>query len=89
MLLVIIPARDEAGCIASAVEHLHLELAMHGIPHEIVVVDDGSTDNTWDILVATTQRIEKLVPVKNAAPHGFGRALQRGSLSLQATRSSS
>jgi dolichol-phosphate mannosyltransferase len=77
-LSVIIPARDEAGCIASTVEHLHLELGMHGIPHEIVVVDDGSGDETWEILVATSQRIEELVPVKNNAPHGFGRALQRG-----------
>jgi glycosyltransferase involved in cell wall biosynthesis len=44
LLSVIIPARDEAGCIASTVQHLHLELALNGIPHEIVVVDDGSRD---------------------------------------------
>jgi len=78
LLSVIIPARDEAGCIASTVEHLHLELGMHGIPHEIIVVDDGSSDKTWSILSATACRIEQLVPVKNGAPHGFGRALQRG-----------
>jgi dolichol-phosphate mannosyltransferase len=78
LLTVVIPARDEAGCIASTVQHLHLELALHGIPHEIVVVDDGSTDATWRILGETAERIEQLVPVKNAAPHGFGRALQRG-----------
>jgi hypothetical protein len=46
LLSVVIPARDEAGCIASTVEHLHLELALHAIPHEIVVVDDGSIDAT-------------------------------------------
>jgi glycosyltransferase involved in cell wall biosynthesis len=43
-LSVVIPARDEAGCIASTVEHLHLELTLQGIHHEIVVVDDGSRD---------------------------------------------
>ena len=52
LLSVVIPAHDEAGCIASTVEHLHLELALHAIPHEIVVVDDGSTDATWQILEA-------------------------------------
>ena len=78
LLSVVIPARDEEGCIASTVQHLHLELKLHGIPHEIVVVDDGSSDATWQILRDTAERIEELVPVKNAAPHGFGRALQRG-----------
>ena len=50
LLSVVIPARDEEGCIASTIEHLHLELSLHGVPHEIVVVDDGSTDSTWQIL---------------------------------------
>ena len=44
LLSIVIPARDEEGCIASTVEHLHLELWLNHIAHEIVVVDDGSTD---------------------------------------------
>ena len=46
LLSVIMPARDEEGCVCSTVEHLHLELRLHNIPHELVVVDDGSTDET-------------------------------------------
>jgi dolichol-phosphate mannosyltransferase len=77
-LSVVIPARDEEGCIASTVEHLHLELRMQEVPHEIVVVDDGSTDSTWRLLEETAERIPELAPVKNPGPHGFGRAIQRG-----------
>src|SRR5208283_2317479 len=44
LLSVVIPARDEEGCIAATVEHLHLELKLNRVPHEIVVVDDGSRD---------------------------------------------
>ena len=77
-LSIVIPARDEAGCIASTVEHLHLELTLQGIRHEIVVVDDGSRDETYAILEATTARIPNLVPVRSPGPHGFGRAIQRG-----------
>jgi len=57
LLSVIIPARDEEGCIASTVEHLHLELELRGVPHEIIVVDDGSTDRTWQILQAEAKRL--------------------------------
>lgn len=40
LLTVVIPTRDEEGCIASTVEHLHLELNLRGIPHGVIVVDD-------------------------------------------------
>lgn len=79
-LSIVIPARDEEGCIERTVEHLHLELEMHGIPHEIVVVDDGSRDRTWEILRRLQEKIPELVPVQNtdADGHGFGRAVIKG-----------
>lgn len=46
LLSVVIPARNEEACIASTVEHLYLELRRHNVPHEIIVVDDSSTDAT-------------------------------------------
>ena len=78
LLSIVLPARDEEGCIASTVEHLHLELRLQGVPHEIVVVDDGSTDATWTILLALKERIPELAPVQNLGAHGFGRAIIHG-----------
>ena len=77
-LSIVIPARDEEGCIASTVEHLHVELRLHNVPHEIIVVDDGSQDRTWAILQETRQRIPELVPIQNTGSHGFGRAIILG-----------
>jgi dolichol-phosphate mannosyltransferase len=78
LLSIVIPARDEEGCIASTVEHLHLELNLHGVPHEIVVVDDGSKDRTWDILQELRERVPTLAPVQNKGLNGFGRAITCG-----------
>lgn len=77
-LSVILPARDEEGCIASTVEHLHLELKLQDVPHEIVVVDDGSADNTWSILTSLQDHIPTLAPTQNTGQHGFGRAITWG-----------
>jgi dolichol-phosphate mannosyltransferase len=77
-LSVIIPARDEEGCIASTVEHLNLELNLHNVPHEIVVVDDGSSDRTWQILQELEARIPALAPMQNKGQPGFGRAVIYG-----------
>ncbi len=78
LLSVVIPARDEEGCIASTVEHLHLELRLRSVPHEIVVVDDGSTDSTWQILTGLAAHMPELAPLSNPGPHGFGRAIIYG-----------
>lgn len=78
LLSVVIPAQDEEGCIASTVEHLHVELRLHNVPHEIVVVDDGSTDKTWPILEELKKSIPDLVPLRNNGQHGFGRAVVCG-----------
>ena len=75
LLSVVMPARDEEGCICSTVEHLHLELSLKKIPHEIVVVDDGSSDTTWQLLQEVRQSIPELKPVQNTGLHGFGRAI--------------
>jgi dolichol-phosphate mannosyltransferase len=78
LLSVVIPARDEEGCIAATVEHLHLELRLNGVPHEIVVVDDGSRDGTWEILTRLKASVPTLNAIQNKGDHGFGRAIIHG-----------
>ena len=78
LLSVVIPARDEEDCIASTVEHLHIELRLRNVPHEIIVVDDGSADRTWKILQELAAKFPELHPVQNNSQHGFGAAVVQG-----------
>lgn len=78
LLSIVIPARDEEGCIASTVQHLHLELRLHDVPHEIVVVDDGSRDKTWQIVSDLSETLVELKPIRVVGEHGFGRAVIQG-----------
>lgn len=75
LLSIVIPARDEEGSVGTTVEHLHAKLDARNIPHEIVVVNDGSKDGTWDLLQNLQERIPQLHPVNNEGPNGFGRAI--------------
>lgn len=83
LLSVVIPALNEQDCICSTVAHLELELRMNGVPHEIVVVDDGSTDETWLRLMELRGRMPSLHPVQNRGEHGFGRAIVYGFEQMQ------
>lgn len=75
LLSVVIPARDEEESVSPTVRHLHLEFKLQNIPHEIVVVDDGSTDRTWEVLQELKKEIPTLHPLQNTGQHGFGRAI--------------
>ena len=78
LLSVVIPARDEEDCIGSTVEHLQIELRLRNVPHEIIVVDDGSADRTWQILQELAAKFSELHPVQNKSQHGFGAAIVQG-----------
>jgi len=77
-LSVVIPARDEEECIASTVRHLHLELGIQRVPHEILIVEDGSEDRTWQIAQSESSKIPEVRAIQNPGPHGVGRAIQQG-----------
>ncbi len=75
---IIIPARDEEGAIGATVRSIHEKLSSCAIPHEIVVINDGSTDHTWELLQSLAVEMPALRPLDNPGPHGIGRAIIYG-----------
>ena len=80
---VVIPARNEEESLPHTVTEIHRVLVQENVPHEIVVVDDGSGDRTWPVLQELRQRVPTLVPVQNTGPHGFGCAVVCGFESIR------
>jgi len=73
---IVVPAYDEEEGITGVVDRLGaLEL---GVPVEIIVVDDGSTDNTAAVLDALAERIPGLRVVRHGRNLGYGAALKTG-----------
>ncbi len=75
---IIIPARNEEESLPYTVRDIHEAMVQAGVPHEIVVVDDGSRDRTWAVLQELKQTVPMLAPVQNNGLHGFGRAVVLG-----------
>jgi dolichol-phosphate mannosyltransferase len=79
LLSVVIPARDEEESLPATLRAIAAAFGRAGVPHEIVVVDDGSQDRTWTVLAELQREIPTLAPTRNASgAHGFGRAVVWG-----------
>ena len=77
-LSVVIPARNESENLLLCVEELSEGLLAHKINHEILVVDDGSTDNTSILLQQIVQKYPTVRYLRNDGENGFGQAVRLG-----------
>lgn len=77
-LSVVIPARDEAGCIRATLDSVLAALRAESIPCEIIVVDDGSRDDTAALVRRHAAANPEILLVDNTGRHGFGMAVRTG-----------
>lgn len=75
-LSIIVPVYNEAGTVAAVIERL-LEIDLP-VPREIVVVNDGSTDGTRDVLQGIDPRPGLLQIVHAPVNGGKGSAIRTG-----------
>ncbi len=72
-LSVVIPAYNEEGAVRSTIEDVRNALAPTGIPYEIIVIDDGSEDNTRQEAIDAGATVDY-----NQVNSGYGASLKRG-----------
>lgn len=70
---VVIPAFHEEGAVRAQVESVERVLAAHNIPHEIIVVDDGSQDRTGEEALKAGARV-----LRHLENRGYGASIKTG-----------
>jgi dolichol-phosphate mannosyltransferase len=77
-LSVVMPAHNEEDSIAEVVESLIQTLTAEEIDHEVIVINDNSTDQTEAILQGLQRLYPTLRYLNNEPPAGFGLAIRKG-----------
>jgi dolichol-phosphate mannosyltransferase len=77
-LSVVIPAHDEAGSIEATLNGLAVALRAESIDYELLVVDDSSSDGTWEIVERMHIADERIHGIRSHYPAGYGFTVRAG-----------
>ena len=80
---VLVPAKDEAENLPLFLELCERTFAGERTRYEVVVVDDGSRDGSWELLGSLMARFAFLRPVRHRSQRGIAEALRSGYLNAR------
>jgi dolichol-phosphate mannosyltransferase len=78
MLSVVVPVYNEAESLAELHDELAAVSRAHGYDIELIFVDDGSTDGSWDRILQLAQRDPRLRAIRFRRNFGKAAALSAG-----------
>ena len=75
---VIIPAKDEEESIPELCKWIGRVMQAHGFSFEVLIIDDGSTDSTWEQITLISEKDERYKGIRFNRNYGKSAALQTG-----------
>lgn len=77
-LSIVIPAHNEESTVVGVVEEVSTIAQQMGLDYEIILVNDGSTDQTGPLAHTLSERIARFNLVEHFPGRGYGGALKAG-----------
>ncbi len=75
---VVIPMYNEESGVEDCIRKVSDVLSNIEMRHALIVVEDGGSDRTWDIIMSLNQSYPDLIAIKHDKNHGYGGALRTG-----------
>ncbi|MDQ3612752.1 MAG: glycosyltransferase family 2 protein [Chloroflexota bacterium] len=77
-LTVLIPVMDEEGNLDELYRRVSSQLDQVGLPWELIFVDDGSSDSTWQVVNRLSTADQRVIGLRHRRNFGKARALSNG-----------
>jgi glycosyltransferase involved in cell wall biosynthesis len=77
-LTILIPVMNEEGNLPELYERLLVSLGRIGLPFEIIFVDDGSQDTTWQLISSLSASDTRVIGLRHRRNFGKAQALSNG-----------
>ncbi len=75
---IVVPLYNEEESIQELVSWIGRVCDQHKLSYEIVMIDDGSTDNSWNLVEEMSRENQHIVGIKFRRNYGKSGALQKG-----------
>lgn len=79
-LSIVIPAYNEANRLPNTMEKIVLYFYEKGASFELIVVDDGSKDNTAEIILQASKQYPEIRLIRSKQNYGKGHTVRKGVL---------
>jgi len=75
---VVVPLFNEAESLPELLSWINRVMTEHGFSHEVILVDDGSNDGSWEVIEELKQEFPTIVGIKFRRNYGKSAALNVG-----------
>ncbi|MCR5889108.1 MULTISPECIES: glycosyltransferase family 2 protein [Hymenobacter] len=75
---IVVPLLNEAESLPELTRWIHRVLAQHGLTYEVLLIDDGSTDDSWEVIEDLAQEDVHIRGIRFNRNYGKSAALDTG-----------